>query len=296
MSDRHVIEKMLSLAPCGRFRFEGDFCVSVDLTDATNPFVGVVRFSEDKKKIIRLLSKLEKIEHLNLQKNCFNEPVEINPNKLISLNLSSNYMKKVPRCIGFAFNLEELELGVNELDQFPEWLLHPKLKLLKIHKNNISELPDLSGCSNLEVLNLYFNKFRTIPECVWSLEKMFFFSWGVSGVNEIPESISKWKNLHYLSFVSSKVEQLPDCICDIKHLRGLRLQKNRIRCLPDRIGMLSELEHFTIFSNLVSALPRSFFDLNLKKLNLGMNPLNDDDFELASKISSDFFFGREIRK
>lgn len=296
MSDRDVVGKILSLAPDGRFFFDGDFCVSVDLTDATDPFFGIVRFSEDKKEIVRLLSRLEKIESLNLRKNCFNEPIEINASNLIRLNLSSNYMKRVPECIRFAYNLEELELGVNELYQLPEWSLHKNLKVLKIHKNNISHLPNLGACSSLEVLNLYFNRFRTIPDCIWNLENMSFFSWGVSGLSEIPYDISRWKNLRYLSFVSSKIEHLPDCICDIKHLKGLRLQKNRIRFLPKRIGMLSELEHLTIFSNLVSILPISFFDLRLKKLNLGMNPLSLDDIRSASKISSDFFFGGEVGK
>ena len=296
MSDRYIVEQLLSLAPNGKFHFEEGSCVSVDLTDATNPFVGVVRFSEDKKKIHRLLSNLEKIKQLNLQKNCFNEPIEINSSNLIRLNLSSNYMKRTPSCIKYAFKIEDLELGVNELDEFPDWAAHKSLRTLRLHKNRLSEIPDISNCMGLSVLNIYFNNFKSIPPCIWNLKNITFFSWGVSGVSEIPEEISRWKDLKYLSFVSSKLERLPDCICDLKKIVGLRLQKNKLRYLPDKIGSLSSLEHLTVFDNFICDLPASFFDLRLKKLNLGMNPLGADLMRSAAKVSSDFFFGREIGK
>jgi Leucine-rich repeat (LRR) protein len=296
MSDRDVVKQLQSLAPSGKFHFEEDSCVSVDLTDATNPLVGVVRFSEDKKRIHRLLSKLEKIKQLNLQKNCFNEPIEINATNLIKLNLSSNYMKRTPSCIKYAFKIEDLELGVNELNEFPDWAAHKSLRILRLHKNKLAELPDISNCVGISILNVYFNNFKRIPSCIWNLKNITFFSWGVSGVSEIPEEIFRWKELRYLSFVSSKIERLPDCICNLKNIIGLRLQKNKLKSLPDNIGNLSNLEHLTIFDNFVCNLPSSFFDLRLKKLNLGMNPLNSDLMQSAAKVSSDFFFGRKIGK
>ena len=268
--------------------------MSVDLTDATNPFFGIVRFSEDKKKIHRLLSKLEGVRWLNLRKNCFNEPIEVNTSNLTRLNLSSNYMKRIPNCIRYALRIEDLELGVNQLDEFPDWAVHESLRILKLHKNKIVELPDISNCANMSVLNLYFNNFKRLPESIWNLKNITFFSWGVSGVSEVPEDILGWRELRYLSFVSSKIEHLPDCICDLKNIVGLRLQKNKLKSLPDRIGNLSNLEHLTVFGNCVSDLPSSFFDLRLKKLNLGMNPLRSDLMASASKISSDFFFGRKV--
>lgn len=271
--DRLLAEKLLALVPGAHIQFEGDTCVGVHLVDPSHLYHGLARqhSPSDKKEILHLISGLSGLRYLDLRKNRFGPIPDLGLQLLEYVDLGSNYMGSVPYWL-YGLNLIYLNLGVNELRSLPDWIAdYPSLRVLKLHKNVLTDASPVANLKSLSFLNLYFNRIKRMPSFLWELPEINFFSWGVSGVEELPEGVGNWKKLEWLSLVANHIEKLPEAICDLTQLRGMRLHKNRLTALPERIGDLQRLEQLTLYRNQLQSLPESFSRLRLKKLNLAHN-------------------------
>jgi Leucine-rich repeat (LRR) protein len=158
MSDRDIVNKILSFAPESSFEFEEDDCISAKLNNKNNIFYGCIRTCKNKNEVLLLLNKLEKLKFLDLRKNRIHYLPELNFKNLRHLDLASNYLTEVPSWIKHN-NLEFLNLGVNNLKSIPEWISElTNLKVIKLHKNELNNVDPISTCSNVKFLNLYLNK------------------------------------------------------------------------------------------------------------------------------------------
>lgn len=273
MCDHDVVEKIKKYTPSATFVFNEEKCTVADFTSSNEIFVGSLRLlnQNDKTVVISLINKLKNLEVLNLRKNRLVNITDLSLPKLIHLDLSSNYLGVVPEWIK-ELNLEFLGLGVNNLLSIPDWIGSlTNLKVLKLHKNKIADVQVIQNCKNLKFLNLYLNSMTQIPEFIFDLEHIEFFSWGLSSVESLSEKIENWKKLQYLSLVANKIKYLPDSICNLKNLIGLRIHKNELQELPKNIGNLEKLEQISLYSNCLKSLPESFLNLKLKKCNLMYN-------------------------
>lgn len=274
MSDRETIEDLLRLVPRGKFQIDNDICLGVHLFNESDIWGGLARHSKEKRKILKLISKLENLRYLDLRKNRFGPITDLGLQKLEYVDLASNYMTEIPKWLKNC-PLKYLNLGVNEISNLPDWISEFKqLIVLKLHKNQIKNADSIYGLNNLNFLNLYFNQMKAIPSFVWQIKQLEFFSWGVSAIKTLPKEISNLNNLKWLSMVGNKIEELPDEFCQLFNLVGVRLHKNRLHKLPENIGNLQKIEQLTLYHNRLSCLPESFQKLNLKKLNLAHNQFN----------------------
>lgn len=287
MSERLIVERILRMVPNCTITFENGNCVGVDLTNKNCIFEGLIRnySNKDKEEIVKLISKLPSLKIINLRKNKLLNIPDFDLSKTEFLNLGSNYLKKV-RIYGE--RLIYLDLSVNELDEAP--VLNCKnLNILKFHKNNIKMLPDYSDLQSLEFLNLYLNRMNQIPEFIWKLVNLKFFSWGVSSIKEISPNIKNLKNLKWLSLVANKISYLPEELCGLRKLAGMRLHKNEIKELPMDFGKLQNLRLLTLYQNKLTRLPFSFSELKFEKLNIANNPLSLEYREIAKKTCYQWF-------
>ena len=273
MNDQTTVKRLRTYVPDGHFQFEDNLCVGVHLVDPTCLYHGQIRHltPSDKKEVLRLISKLESLKYLDLRKNRLGPIPFLGLQKLEYVDLASNYMGEVPNWL-HGLPLQYLNLGVNLIKTVPDWFSEfTEIKVLKLHKNNIRTVEPIRPCKQLTFLNLYFNWMKEIPNLVWSLKELEFFSWGVSGIESLPEEIGQWKKLKWLSMVANKITHMPDSFCELLELRGARLHKNHLESLPEDIGNLHKLEQLTLYKNNLKSLPPSFRKLNLKKLNLARN-------------------------
>ena len=280
MNEKVVVDQLKRLVPQGRFQMEGDVCCGVHLADEKHVWHGFARHSQDKHAILRLISKLENLKYLDLRKNCFGPLPDLGLQNLEYADLASNYMRSVPEWLQKC-PLKYLNLGVNELTDIPDWFANlTNLTVLKLHKN---EIKNTEAVSNLTFLNLYFNRMKSIPKFVWTLDQLEFFSWGISSIGTLPGEIGNLNKLKWLSMVGNKLTELPDEFCLLKNLIGIRLHKNRLHKLPESIGNLEKLEQITLYHNRLKSLPDSFYKLKLKKLNLAHN-----EFKIPPQIKADW--------
>lgn len=270
MLERQIVQSIQKLAPC-QANFEQDHCIELQFVDKLHPYYGTMRHSKDKKTIFELINKLTSLRTLNFRKCRLEIAPDLDLPNLNHLDLSSNYLGKVPEWIR-TLALDYLNLGVNNLMQIPDWFSEQEFKVLKLHKNQITHFPTLKP--TLQFLNLYLNKKPTIPDFVWDLNHLEFFSWGMSNITHIPEEIGSLKNLLWLSFVPNALVEIPKTFALLKKLRGVRFAKNQIQRLPENFGELESLEELTLYDNQIQELPESFYQLSLKKFNIAKNPLS----------------------
>ncbi|MHA1192093.1 MAG: leucine-rich repeat domain-containing protein [Promethearchaeota archaeon] len=175
---------------------------------------------------------------------------------LKKLDLSSNKLEELPYAISNLKNLEELNLGLNQMKDFGALSrLNLSLKRLDLQANDLTSIPNfIFNLKNLESLNLYENM-----------------------ISEIPKDISNLSNLQELNLGGNGLNKIPFYVGKLKNLRVLNLWKNNLSDLPDFLGNLNNLESLIISLNQFKRLPTFLWHwINIKSLSLANNPWQDD--------------------
>ena len=266
--DRLIIECLKEICNFS-YVMEEDRCVEISFHDERDIWEGTLRRNPQRERAAILASKLPHLRRLNLRKCRLGRLPVFFTRDLEFLDISCNDLTYVPGWVYAQTKLSFLSLGSNRLEEIADLSGLP-LQTLKLHKNSISRLPKIP--SSVTFLNLFLNRFPSIPREVFELP-LEFFSFGATDMVEIA-GIEKLTALRWLSLVGNHIAELPDGFCDLKNLCGVRLAKNRLRRLPSRIGEM-KLEELTLYSNDLDDLPDSFYDLKLSKLNLSSNRLSD---------------------
>lgn len=175
-----------------------------------------------KKKMVKLklkemfenLSGCKNLKKLYLGSNGITEIPE-NIRELKNLQVFSapqNGLVSLPDSIYELAHLKELDLGINILKELPAGIGKlSQLKILKLNSNWHNQFDaknlfdEISGLSNLEVLEL------------WSCP-----------IKEIPETISELKKLKMLELSGTLLTKLPKSILTMHHLEKLRIPGNNI--------------------------------------------------------------------
>lgn len=260
--DSEVVKKIQKICKV-KAEMDGNSCVGISFHDESWPFENSLRNNPNKHKILDLVLELKALRRLNLRKARLGKIKKAYLPHLESVDLSCNDLSEIPEFC-FGKEIKGINLGSNFITAID--FVPAGTQILKLHKNQISNLPKLPP--NLVSLNLYFNNFALMPYL--ELPKLEFFSFGGTECREMAELPS---SLIWVSLVANAIEQIPDWFSKLRNLRGLRLAKNRIRTIPDNFGSLTKLEELTMYRNSIDALPETFFSLNLEKLNMSANPL-----------------------
>ena len=122
---------------------------------------------------IRLLTNLK---YLSLSSNYIKEiPEDIGQlNNLQILNLDSNHLTKLPKGLCKLINLNELRLQHNYITELPnEFGQLVNLNILDLSHNKLTSFPE--SCHNLylEVCDVSYNKFKSIPDIHCQIMKLY---------------------------------------------------------------------------------------------------------------------------
>ncbi|XP_072370376.1 leucine-rich repeat and calponin homology domain-containing protein 1 isoform X1 [Scyliorhinus torazame] len=167
------------------------------------------------------------------------------------LNLSGRKLKELPRSAA-GLDLSdtvEADLSKNRLSEIPLELCHfVSLEMLNLYHNCIKVIPDsIINLQTLTNLNLSRNQLSTLPLCLCTLP------------------------LKVLIASNNKLVSLPEDIGQLKCLMELDVSCNEITALPQQIGQLQSLRELNIRRNYLQILPEELADLPLVKLNFSCN-------------------------
>lgn len=187
---------------------------------------------------------IQHIDRSHQQLQAFPEELFEEPEKVVSLDLSHNFITDLPDLSPF-INLQYLNLDNNPHLQIysVEWPALQNLRELKLTRLDLHRVPEeLFYCPALEKLDLYRNQ-----------------------IQELPPIEAASPSLQQLDFSYNQLTELPYWIAELPNLKRLYLEWNRLEYLEIRLGNLQELEVLHLHANFFQELPQDL--LELRKLN-----------------------------
>ncbi|XP_055965646.1 leucine-rich repeat and calponin homology domain-containing protein 1 isoform X3 [Sorex fumeus] len=168
------------------------------------------------------------------------------------LNLSARKLKEFPRTAGPGPDLSDTVQA-------------------DLSKNRLVEVPmELCHFVSLEILNLYHNCIRVIPEAIVNLQMLTYLNLSRNQLSALPACLCGLP-LKVLIASNNKLGSLPEEIGQLKQLMELDVSCNEITALPQQIGQLKSLRELNVRRNYLKVLPQELVDLPLVKFDFSCN-------------------------
>uniref|UniRef100_A0A452UR75 Leucine rich repeats and calponin homology domain containing 1 n=1 Tax=Ursus maritimus TaxID=29073 RepID=A0A452UR75_URSMA len=140
-----------------------------------------------------------------------------------------------------------------------------------LSKNRLVEVPmELCHFVSLEILNLYHNCIRVIPEAIINLQMLTYLNLSRNQLSALPACLCGLP-LKVLIASNNKLGSLPEEIGQLKQLMELDVSCNEITALPQQIGQLKSLRELNVRRNYLKVLPQELVDLPLVKFDFSCN-------------------------
>lgn len=194
---------------------------------------------------------------------------------LVHLDLEHNQIKHIPSFIADLDSLRSLDLNHNQLKLSESDVKHAsKVKKLSIGGNNIEKLPENIGILQCANLNLGKNHLNDLPASFTDLKQLKHLIFYENEFEKVPEEIEDLKELEHLDFYKNHITKIPDFIGNFENLKYLYLSYNEIETIPDTLRSLRTLKYFYIHHNKILNIPEWIVELDsLERLGVGYNKL-----------------------
>ncbi|XP_051869231.1 leucine-rich repeat and calponin homology domain-containing protein 1 isoform X3 [Pristis pectinata] len=184
--------------------------------------------------------------------------------------------RSLERALAEAAGSGTLGLSGRKLKEFPRSAVGHDLSdtvQADLSKNRLSEIP-LEVCHfiSLEILNLYHNCIKVIPDAVINLQALTNLNLSRNQLSTLPLCICALP-LKVLVVSNNKLVSLPEDIGQLKCLMELDVSCNEITALPQQMGQLQLLRELNVRRNYLQILPGELADLPLVKLDFSCNKI-----------------------
>ena len=189
--------------------------------------------------LLCLLYPLHSFGYLRLWKPAELSKALSNPDQAENLNLTHQYLDRVPDGVDSLKNLKVLILDQNEISELSESVFKlEKLEKLSVGYNQLKSLPpDLKKLDRLRELNVSGNPITELPGEVTDLRLLESLIVTNTKLATLPKNIDKLQNLKVLELRGNQLSSLPDKLSGLKNLEVLNLAGNKITSVPDLTGM-----------------------------------------------------------
>ncbi|XP_072902266.1 leucine-rich repeat and calponin homology domain-containing protein 1 isoform X1 [Hemitrygon akajei] len=184
--------------------------------------------------------------------------------------------RSLERALAEAAGAGILGLSGRKLKEFPRSVTGHDLSdtvQADLSKNRLSEIPmEVCHFISLEMLNLYHNCIRVIPDTVINLQALTNLNLSRNQLSTLPLCICALP-LKVLVVSNNKLVSLPEDIGQLKCLMELDVSCNEITVLPQQMGQLRSLRELNVRRNYLQILPEELADLPLVKLDFSCNKI-----------------------
>ncbi|XP_072117025.1 leucine-rich repeat and calponin homology domain-containing protein 1 isoform X4 [Mobula birostris] len=184
--------------------------------------------------------------------------------------------RSLERALAEAAGSGILGLSGRKLKEFPRSVTGRDLSdtvQADLSKNRLSEIPvEVCHFISLEMLNLYHNCIRVIPDTVINLQALTNLNLSRNQLSTLPLCICALP-LKVLVVSNNKLVSLPEDIGQLKCLMELDVSCNEITVLPQQMGQLQSLRELNVRRNYLQILPEELADLPLVKLDFSCNKI-----------------------
>ncbi|XP_011164226.2 leucine-rich repeat-containing protein 47 [Solenopsis invicta] len=178
------------------------------------------------------LFNLHSLNYLSITHTCLQEvPDEIEKlTNLATLVLHSNEIATLPCAIAKLAKLKVLDCSRNKLTSLPQELSnHPQLSTINLSSNLLQDVPSLSSCVKLSILDLSSNQLVAFPDVCYT-ELLHLSEIHVNGnqITEIPITINRLQGLKVLNMADNLISVVPNELADCSKLKEVHLKGNKL--------------------------------------------------------------------
>ncbi len=238
--------------------------------------------TKSNRKILRLrIPSNQSLKHLDLSYNNLRRiPRGIRAcDSLQYLNLSGNRIRRIPRFLRHCATLSYVNISYNRLRSNKiRFRSNPNLRGINISHNQLTDLPfSLANFDNLQEIDLSYNRIEKIRKEIAgnSLRVLSLYN---NRLRQIPERILELSGLIKLDLSFNRIDAVSPDIRNLRKLTFLALSDNQLTEVPNEIGALTRLQSLFLENNQLTSLPESMSNLQLKRLDVGFNRLQDFPF------------------
>ncbi|XP_059403990.1 leucine-rich repeat and calponin homology domain-containing protein 2-like isoform X2 [Carassius carassius] len=144
-----------------------------------------------------------------------------------------------------------------------------------LSKNRFCEIPpEVCMFAPLELLNLYHNCIKVVPEAIINLQMLTYLNISRNQLSVLPKFLFSLP-LKVLVVSNNKLLSIPEEIGKAKDLMELDISCNEIQVLPAQMGKLLTLRELNIRRNCLQVLPDELSDLPLIRLDFSCNKITE---------------------
>ncbi|XP_052448570.1 leucine-rich repeat and calponin homology domain-containing protein 2 isoform X4 [Carassius gibelio] len=144
-----------------------------------------------------------------------------------------------------------------------------------LSKNRFGEIPpEVCMFAPLELLNLYHNCIKVVPEAIINLQMLTYLNISRNQLSVLPKFLFSLP-LKVLVVSNNKLLSIPEEIGKAKDLMELDISCNEIQVLPAQMGKLLTLRELNIRRNCLQVLPDELSDLPLIRLDFSCNKITE---------------------
>ena len=172
---------------------------------------------------------------------CFNEPTPatVTVPEGARLYLQDRALRDLSSCRELLKPalVDYVNLDRNELEEFPaELSTLTGLKWLRLNRNKLSSLKDVSPLVNLRRIYLKGNRFTSVPEELKALPALTDVDLSQNPITEVPDWFVAKRGLENVSFSETLLKKLPDDLSGWENLTSLQL--GGLRLAPDEMARI----------------------------------------------------------
>lgn len=172
---------------------------------------------------------------------CFNEPTPatVTVPEGARLYLQDRALRDLSSCRELLKPelVDYVNLDRNDLEEFPaELSTLTGLKWLRLNRNRLSALKDVSPLVNLRRIYLRGNRFTSVPEELKALPALTDVDLSQNPITEVPDWFVAQKGLENVSFTETLLKKLPDDLSGWESLTSLQL--GGLRLAPDEMARI----------------------------------------------------------
>nr|XP_033814006.1 DISP complex protein LRCH3 isoform X2 [Geotrypetes seraphini] len=184
--------------------------------------------------------------------------------------------RSVERALEEAAVTGVLNLSGRKLKDFPRGAANQDLTdttRADLSRNRLTEIPmEVCHYISLEILNLYQNCMRCIPEAILNLQALTFLNISRNQLSTLPVHVCSLP-LKVLIASNNKLVSLPEEIAQLQQLTELDVSCNEIQTIPPQIGNLESLRDLNVRRNHLVCLPEELSELPLVRLDFSCNKI-----------------------
>lgn len=180
---------------------------------------------------------------------------------IVSLNLSKNDLRCVPRAIARFKGLKTLSINDNQLEFLPgEMGQLQELEELSLSGNKLKVLPTALGTlPKLQRLSIGRNQFTSLPACVLMMPALKNLQAHGNQLTTLPEEIDNLKTLEILSLQDNPLTELPQTFATLPALQHLNFKNTALKTLPTNFENLKTLRSLDISGTQIQQAPNMGF-------------------------------------